>query len=71
MQSLLGTNHCLPLSHMAKIYIYIEETIIQFLIGYMINPTLNNKEAFKLQVTKYMKTKFGAITQQHISNIVF
>ena len=26
MQSLLGTNHRLPLSHMAKSYIWIEET---------------------------------------------
>ena len=26
IQSLLGTNHCLPLSHMAKSYIWLEET---------------------------------------------
>ena len=26
IQYMLGTNHCLPLSHMAKSYIWIEET---------------------------------------------
>ena len=27
IQSLLGTNHCLTLSHTTKIYIWLEETI--------------------------------------------
>ena len=70
MQSLLGTNHCLPLSHMAKSYICIEETkelIDKYSILYMTNPTLNINQAFKDQVTKFMKTTFGAITQPHIS----
>ena len=26
IQYLLGTNHCVPLSHMAKSYIWLEET---------------------------------------------
>ena len=46
IQSLLGTNNCLPLSHMAKSYIWLEETnqrINDFSIGYMMNPDLNMK----------------------------
>ena len=70
MQSLLGSYHCLPLSHMDKSYIWIEETkerINEFLIRYRINPDLNINKSFKEQVTKCMKTKFSAITQPHIS----
>ena len=48
---------------MAKIYIWIEETkkrINEFSIRYMINPNLNINKAFKGQVTKFMRTTFGA-----------
>ena len=72
IQSLLGAYHRLPLSHMAKNYIFLEETkelINEFSIGFMINLPLNIKKSFKEQVTKCMKTKFGAITQPHISKI--
>ena len=47
---LLETNHCLPLSHMYKSYIWLEETnerIDEFSIGYTINPTLSINKAFK------------------------
>ena len=50
MQSLLGAYHRLPLLHMAKSYIWLEETkerINEFSIGYMINPNLNINKAFK------------------------
>ena len=72
MQSLLGINYRPPLSHMTKSYIWLEEKkrINEFSIGYMINPSLNIKIAFKQQVTKCTKTKFGAITQPHISKIL-
>ena len=73
MQSLLGTNHRLPLSHMAKSYIWLElknEHINEFSIGYMINPNLSINKAFKEQMKKSMKTTFGATTQQHISKIL-
>ena len=73
MQSLFGANHPLPLSHMAKIYIWLEETkerINEFSNGYMINPTFNINKYFKDQVTKFMKTTFDAINQTHISNIL-
>ena len=41
MLSLLGANHTLPLFHMAKLFIWINETkqrINGFTIGYIINP---------------------------------
>ena len=69
MQSLLGANHRLHLLHMAKRFIWIEETkerINKFTIGYMINPTLKINKAFIEQVNKCMKTTFGARTQPHI-----
>ena len=73
MQSLLGAYHFLHLSRMAKIYIWLEETkerINEFSIGYMINQTFNINRSFKEQVTKCMKTTFGAINQPHISKIL-
>ena len=50
IQSLLGNNYCLPLSHMAKSYIWIEETnqrINEFSIGYKMNPNLIVKNISK------------------------
>ena len=47
---LLGANHRLPLLHMNKGFIWIEETtelINEFDIGYMINPTFNVNKYFK------------------------
>ena len=72
MQSLLWYYHRLPLLHMAKHFIWIEETkerINEFSIEYMINPILNINKSFKEQVTKCIKAKFGAITQPHINKI--
>ena len=73
IKSLLGTNHRPPLSHMATSYIWFEETnqrINEFSIGYTMNPNLSINKAFKEKVTKCIKTKFGAIMQQHISKIL-
>ena len=36
----------------------------------MINPTLGINKSFKEQVSKCMKTIFGAITQPHIRKIL-
>ena len=50
MQSLLGNNHRLPLSNMAKIYIWLEEikeSINEISIGYMINTKLSINKNFK------------------------
>ena len=72
IKSLLGINYRLPLSHMAKGYIWLQETnqrINELSIGYMMNPNLSGNKALKEQVTKSMKTIFDAMTQQHISKI--
>ena len=48
--TLLGDNHRLPLIHMAKCFIWLEEKsdcINEFNMGYMINPTLHVNKAFK------------------------
>ena len=52
---LFGVNHCLPLLNMSKNFVYIhniEERIIEFVIGYMFNPTLHVKKTLKEQVKK-------------------
>ena len=62
MKYMLGTNCCMPLLHMSKSYIWIEETnqrINKFSIGYMMNPTLNRNIAFKYQVRVSLKNTFG------------
>ena len=73
IQSLLGTNHCLPLSYMATSYIWIEETnkrINEFSIGCMMNSNLSINKAFKDQVKLCMKTTFSTSTMTHISKIL-
>ena len=73
VQSMLGTNHRLPLSHMSQSCIWLEETnqhINEFSIGYMMNPNLSINKYFKEQVKICMKNIFGTITQQHISQIL-
>ena len=50
MLLLLGANHCLLLLHMAKRFIWIEETgerIYEFEIGSIINPRLRFNKPFK------------------------
>ena len=70
MKSLLGTNCRMPLLHMSKSYIWIEETnqrINEFSIGYMTNPTLNRNIDFKDQVKVFLKNTFGPDTNSHIA----
>ena len=72
IQYLVGTNHCLPLSHMAKSYIWLEEKnqrINEFSIEYMMNPNLFINKAFKEQVKICLKTKFSTTILSHISKI--
>ena len=74
IQSMLGTNYLMPLSHMAKSYILFEETnerINEFSIGYMMNSNLSINKAFKEQVKICKKTRFGTMNQQHISKTSF
>ena len=73
MLSLLGGNHCLPLFHMAKRFIWINETkqlINEFRIGYMINTGLNVNKDFREQVKYFMFTTFGVITPPFIKSIL-
>ena len=64
MQSLLGTNCHMPLLHMSKRYIWLEETnqrINEFSIGYMMNPNLNRNRYFKDQVKVCLKNNLVQI----------
>ena len=70
MQSMLGTNCRMPLLHMYKSYILLEETnqfINDFSIGYIMNPNLNRNGAFKYQVKVCLKQTFGPYTNSNIS----
>ena len=67
--TIVGENHCLPLFHMAKSFIWFNETKIrinEFTIGYMIIPGLNVNKSFREQVEICMYTTFGEITQPFI-----
>ena len=73
IQSLLGTNHRLPISHMAKSYIWLEESnqrINELSIVYMMNPNFSVNKAFKDQVKVCLKTTFSTSTLSHISKIL-
>ena len=57
---------------MAKYCICLEETkkrIIEFEIGYMINPGLHVNKYFRYQVENNMNTTFGELTQPFIKAI--
>ena len=73
IQSLLGTNHRLPLSHMAKSCIWLEEKnqrIHELSIEYMMNPNLNTHKAFREQVKVCLKKTFYTSTMTYISKIL-
>ena len=70
MKSLLGTNCRMPLLHMSKSYIWIEETnqrINEFSIGYMMNQTFNRNIYFIDQVKICFKNTFGPDTNTDIA----
>ena len=73
MESVLGANVCMPLLHMSKSYICIEEKnqlINEFSFGYMMNPTLYKKKYFKEQVKSCFRNTFGQDTISHINTIL-
>ena len=66
---LLGTNSHMPLLHMAKSCIWLEEKnqhINEFSIGYMMNPNLHKNKAFKQQVKVCLENTFIPSTNIHI-----
>ena len=66
---LFGANNRLPLLHIDKGLIWIEETIEcinEFAPVYMNNTTLNGNKYFKEQVEKCMNNIFGLLTQPFI-----
>ena len=68
IESMLGADCRIPLLHMSKSYLWIEETsqrINEFSFGYMFNPTLY-KKVFKEQVKACFKNTFGPDTNKHI-----
>ena len=70
---MLVANLCMPLLHMSKSYIWIEEKnqrINEFSFGYMLNSTLYKNKAFKDQVKACFKNTFGKDTNFHINSIL-
>ena len=73
IQYMLQANHRMSLSHMAKSFIWIEETnqcINELSIGYMMNPNLNMNKVFRDKVKVCMKTIFSTSTMTKISKIL-
>ena len=70
---MLVANCRMPLLHMSKSYIWIEETnqrINEFSFGYMLNPTLYTNNFFKEKVKACFKNIFGKYTNSHINTIL-
>ena len=70
---MLAANCCMPLLHMSKSYIWIEETkqrINEFSFGYMSNPALYTNKVFKYQVNACFRNSFGPDTNSHINTIL-
>ena len=73
MESVLGVNCRIPLIHMSKRKIYIEEKnerMNEFSFAYMCNPTLYRHKVFKEQVKLCLNNTFGADTNKHINDIL-
>ena len=61
MESILEANFRMPLLHMSRSYIWIEETskrINEFSFGYMFNLTLYTKKVFREKVKACLKHTF-------------
>ena len=48
----------------------IDETINQFVIGYMINPSLNCNKVFRIQVETFLSISFPARTMENITDFL-
>ena len=63
--TLVGVNNCQPILHMSKImirYYSTDETINQFSIDCMINPSLDCNKVFSVQVEKCLSFSFSSST---------
>ena len=66
---LVGLNSRQHILHMSKIMVhcyYTDETINQFSIGYMINPSLNCNKVFRVKVEKFWSSTFHSRTIETI-----
>ena len=73
MECVLGANCRIPLIHMSKRKMYIEETnesINEFSFACMFNTTLHTNKDFKEQVKACLSNTFGTDTNKHINNIL-
>ena len=71
--SILGVNHCLPILYKSKRMVHyytIYETVNQFAIDYMINPSLKFNNAFRTQVEKCLSVSFSASTMKTIKTFL-
>ena len=68
---LVRVNHLRPILFMYKRMVRcysIDESINQFAIGYMINPSLKFNNEFRTQVEKYLSVYFSAGKMKTIKN---
>ena len=68
---LLGVNHRQYILHMSKIMVHfysINDSINQFAIGYMINPSLNFNKVFREKVQMFLSVTFNEKTMETIKN---
>ena len=67
--SIVGVDHRQPILHMFKIIVHcynIDETINQFTIGYIINPSLKFNNIFRTQVENFSSVSFSSIIMKNI-----
>ena len=72
--SLVGVNHLQPILHISKILVHCyptDETIDQFAIGYMINPSLNSSKLFRKQVERCLIYTFRERTMETIRDCLW
>ena len=70
---LVGVNHRQPILHMSMIMVhfyYIDETMNQFEIGYMINPSINCDKAFREKVEKFLNSTFNSRTMETFTDFL-
>ena len=63
LMPIVGVSHRQPILHMSKIMVYCytkDETINQFSIGYMINPSLYFNNVLRTQVEKCLSVLFSS-----------